>query len=273
MRILSAKIVSCPEVFLCGGNVFSVLRDSKYFIAKKFDNTQKKEYKKLESSIFLLIGSSVITKGNVFDGFLSGKMYDRLAGIFGFGPSLYKKAAELIVIEQVQVILDLGCGTGSFSAAIVDTANIVGTTGEIHGVDLSKKQLDIAKEKVEAKGVQFVPHLCSMDELPFSSSTFDLVISSLAFHATNPSVRRMTIKETARVLKRNGSFVLVDMTRPKTIFTRLLYLPFSPIVYGESARDNWNNVFPELCENEHLALKTDKFVNSFVRFQQYVKTK
>lgn len=211
-------------------------------------------------------------KGNVFDGLLSGKAYDRLAGIFGFGPLLFKKATELIVLEQVQVILDLGCGTGSFSTAILDMADIIGTTGEIHGVDLSKKQLDIAKEKMGTKEVRFIPHLCSMDELPFSSAAFDLVISSLAFHATNPSVRRTTIKETARVLKNNGSFVLVDMTRPKTIFTRLLYLPFSPYIMGKSARDNWNNVFPELCENEHLALKTDTFINSFVRYQHYIKT-
>ena len=209
------------------------------------------------------------TKGSVFDGFVSGKVYDRLAGIFGFGPSLYKKAAELIVLEQGEVILDLGCGTGSFSVAVLEKA---GKAVEIHGVDLSNKQLDVAKEKVEEKGVKFVSHLCSMDELPFSSDSFDLVISSLAIHAASPPVRRTTIKEIARVLKNNGSFVLVDWTRPKTIFARLLYLPFSPYIMGESARDNWNNVFPELCENEHLKLKTDTFINSFVKFQHYVKT-
>lgn len=208
------------------------------------------------------------TKENVFDGLISGKVYDRLAEMFGFGPSLYKKAAELIPLKQERVILDLGCGTGSFSAAVSDR---VGTTGEIHGVDLSNKQLDVAKEKMKAKGVRFVPHLCSMGELPFSSASIDLVISSLAIHAASPPVRRTAIKEIARVLKRNCSFILVDWTRPKTFLARLLYLPFSPYLKGEKTRDNWDNVYPKLCEDEHLALKTDIFLNSYVKFQHYVK--
>lgn len=211
------------------------------------------------------------TKENVFDGLISGKVYDRLAEVFGFGPSLYKKAAELIPLKQEQVILDLGCGTGSFSAAVLDRADMIGTTGEIHGVDLSNKQLDVAKEKIGAKGARFVPHLCSMGELPFSSATFDLVISSLAIHAASPLVRREAIKEIARILKRNCSFILVDWTRPKTFLTRLLYLPFSPYLMGEKTRDNWDNVYPELCEDENLELKTDIFINSYVKYQHYVK--
>jgi demethylmenaquinone methyltransferase/2-methoxy-6-polyprenyl-1,4-benzoquinol methylase len=207
-------------------------------------------------------------KGTVFDGPVSGKAYDRLAGIFGFGPSIHRKAAEMMPLERGQVILDLGCGTGAFCAAI---AHRIGETGEIHGVDLSKKQLDEARMKMETKGARFIPHLCSMDELPFPPTVFDLVISSLAIHAATPPARRATIRETARVLKKGGRFVLVDWTRPRGFLNRVLYLPFSPYIMGEKAKDNWNNAYVALAEKEHLELTADVFLNSFVRYQCFAK--
>jgi len=208
-------------------------------------------------------------EGHVFDGAMSGKVYDRFAGLFGFGPTLHKKAAELMPLDQGQVVLDIGCGTGAFCAVIADR---IGSDGVIHGVDLSQKQLDAAAEKMRTKAPRFVPHLCSMDELPFSDGTFDLVICSLAIHSAPPPARRTAIRETARVLKKGSHFILVDWTRPRTALTRLIYLPFSPALMGERARDNWDNAYPVLCEKESLALETDTFLNSYVRYQSYVKT-
>ena len=207
-------------------------------------------------------------KGSVFDGIISGAMYDRLAPLFGFGPSLINKAVELIPVRPGQRILDLGCGTGLFCVALADR---VGKKGEIHGVDLAKKQLDRAREKLTEKGVPFVLHLCSMDELPFESASFDMVVSSLAIHAATPPVRRTAIKEAARVLKPNGHFVLVDWTRPETFIRRAWYFRFSPYVMGEKGRDNWYNTYPDLCRNENLLLEIDRFISPYVRCQCFSK--
>jgi len=215
------------------------------------------------------MNSDTKEQGSVFDGPISGKVYDLFARLFGFGPTLYKKAAELMPLEPGQVVLDLGCGTGAFCAAIADR---IGNEGVIHGIDLSKKQLDAAGEKMQTKSPRFVPHLSSMAELPFENDSFDLVISSLAIHAAAPPDRRAAIRETARVLKGGARFILVDWTRPRTALSRLLYLPFSPTIKGEKDRDNWDNVYPTLCEKENLALETDIFLNSSVLFQSFVKT-
>ena len=208
------------------------------------------------------------SKGTVFDGFLSGKVYDRLASLFGFGPALYRRAADLAPVAPGQVILDIGCGTGAFCSAV---ANRIGAECEIHGVDLSQKQLDEAREKMESKGVGFVPHPCSMDELPFPPATFDTVITSLAIHSATPPVRRAAITETARVLKDGGNFVLVDWTRPRGFFGRVLWFPFSPALRGDDSRDNWDNRYVSLCEGENLRLKDSEFVSSFVLYQCFEK--
>ena len=208
-------------------------------------------------------------RGNVFNGPISGKAYDFFAELFGFGPTLYEKAVELMPLEPGQIVLDLGCGTGAFCTAIAD---LIGDGGVIHGIDLARKQIDTAQKKMQTRIARFIPHLCSMDELPFSNDTFDLVISSLAIHAASPPARRAAIRETARVLKHGSRFILVDWTRPRKFLNRLVYLPFSPAIMGEKARDNWDNVYVALCEKENLALETDRFLNSYVRYQSYVKT-
>jgi ubiquinone/menaquinone biosynthesis C-methylase UbiE len=207
-------------------------------------------------------------KGHVFDGIISGAVYDRMAALFGFGPSLIERAMDQIPVRPGQRILDLGCGTGLFCVALADH---LGKNGEIHGVDLSKKQLDRAGDKLRKKGVPFVLHLCSMDDLPFGPASFDLVVSSLAIHAADPPVRRTAIRETARVLKPGGSFILVDWTRPQTFLRRVWYFRFSPYVMGEIARDNWCNTYPDLCKNEGLLLQSDRFVSPYVRCQCFVK--
>jgi demethylmenaquinone methyltransferase/2-methoxy-6-polyprenyl-1,4-benzoquinol methylase len=200
---------------------------------------------------------------------MSGKVYDRFADLFGFGPTLYRKAVDLMPLEPGLTVLDIGCGTGAFCVEVADT---IGDGSVIHGIDLSRKQLDTAQVKMEKRSARFIPHLCSMDELPFSSDTFDLVISSLAIHAATPPVRRTAIREIARVLKNGSRFILVDWTRPRTFLSRLIYLPFSPAVMGERSRDNWNNAYVAICEKESLNLETDRFLNSYIRYQSYIKT-
>jgi ubiquinone/menaquinone biosynthesis C-methylase UbiE len=211
---------------------------------------------------------SMSKKGHSFDGIISGAMYDRMAKLFGFGPSLINRAIELIPVKPGQRVLDLGCGTGLFCVALADR---IGTKGEIHGVDLSRKQLDRAREKLTEKGVPFMLHRCSMDELPFESASFDMVVSSLAIHAATPPTRRTAIREAARILKPDGRFVLVDWTRPEGFIQRVWYFRFSPYVMGERARDNWFNTYPDICAREGLLLEIDRFISSYVRCQCFAK--
>ncbi|MBN2224469.1 MAG: class I SAM-dependent methyltransferase [Deltaproteobacteria bacterium] len=207
-------------------------------------------------------------KGNIFDGIISGAFYDRVAALFGFGPRLIKKAMDLIPVKPGQRILDLGCGTGLFCLALADR---LGGGGEIHGVDLSKKQLDRARIKLAEKGVPFVLHRCSMDKLPFEAASFDMVVSSLAIHAVDPTLRRTAIKEATRVLKPGGSFILVDWTRPQAFLPRVWYFRFSPYVMGEKAKDNWFNTYPDMCRNENLVPGADRFISPYVRCQCFSK--
>lgn len=98
-------------------------------------------------------------------------------------------------------ILDLGCGTGTLIQRLLHLAPEI----EIVGLDPSAEMLNIARQKLP-KSVEL--RLGSADGIPFPNESFDLIISTNAFHYfRNPS---QAIQEAKRVLKPNGHLVITD---------------------------------------------------------------
>ena len=204
-------------------------------------------------------------KGRAFKGMIGGAAYDRWASALGMGMQFYRRAAGGIELPAGARVLDLGCGTGSLSVAFAERLD---GAASIYGVDISDEQLGHAQAKTKGhRGeFRFLPY--SMDDLQFPDGFFDAVITSMALHETPPTVRCGAIRETARVLKRNGLFVLVDWSRPKAGLLAAIWFPF--LFLGEW-RDNWRNVYRTLCEEQGLALREDVYINSLVRRQVFIK--
>ena len=99
---------------------------------------------------------------------------------------------------------------------------------------------------------------------------FFIFYYSIPFKRKNQTaVRRAAIAETARLLKPGGTFLLVDWSRPRFGLWGIVWYPFCR--WGEGNRDNWNNVYPELCRERGLKLKEDDYINSISRRQVFVK--
>ena len=205
-------------------------------------------------------------KGYIFEGFLSGKSYDRFTDLFGLGPKLYCRAAMALPLRPGMHVLELGCGTALFGLAIAER---IGPTSRIHGIDLSQNQITYAKRKTSQSNTTFAFHRCSMDEVPFEDATFDMVVSSMAFHEVPSDVRRGAIREAARVLKPAGLFALMDWSKPRFGLMTILWLPF--VYFVEYSEDNWNNTYPALCREQSLALLTDVYLTSLIRCQLFRK--
>lgn len=95
-------------------------------------------------------------------------------------------------------VLDLGCGYGwhCIYAAEQGAKNIV-------GLDISEKMLEIAKEKTEQQNIEY---LCSaIEDADFPEKSFDVVISSLAFHYIENFEN--AVKKIKYFLKNKGEFV------------------------------------------------------------------
>jgi SAM-dependent methyltransferase len=115
-------------------------------------------------------------KQNIYDvpGFFKGyqRMRDNPAGL----NEMVEQLAMLSLLPDVKglTVLDLGCGAGELSRRI----KALGAR-KVIGVDISANMLELARKEVPP-GVTFQQK--AMEEVDFERDTFDLVVSSLAFH-------------------------------------------------------------------------------------------
>ena len=106
-------------------------------------------------------------------------------------------------------VLDAGCGTGSYSAALRSML------GAIDAVDMNPSMLRVAGEKLErTPGCPVVLHEASIDALPFEDGRFDaLMVNQVLHHLPDspsegwPLLRRV-LREFVRVLRPGGAAII-----------------------------------------------------------------
>lgn len=95
-------------------------------------------------------------------------------------------------------VLDLGCGYGWHCIYAMEQ----GAASAV-GVDISTKMLEVARSKTQFEQVEYI---CSaIEDMEVSAESFDLVLSSLAFHYVADF--DVVLKKVHHCLKQGGSFV------------------------------------------------------------------
>jgi len=112
--------------------------------------------------------------------------------------------------------LDLGCGTGRFTALIAETFG-----GVVIGVDASVTML---QERPAAAGIP--PTFVAGDaaSLPLRPDTIDLALLSMVYHLLSPP--HPVVAEVRRVVARDGLVAVRTPTRE--LMDRVSFLPFFP---------------------------------------------
>ena len=131
--------------------------------------------------------------------------YDPIARLMG-ADRARRNLIEQANIQPSQRILDIGCGTGTFAVLLKKERPEV----EVIGLDPDPKALRRGKTKATRAGVSVQFDQGFADELPYDSSSFDRVFSSLMFHHLEEPTREKTLREVVRVLKPGGSLHLLD---------------------------------------------------------------
>ncbi len=113
-------------------------------------------------------------------------------------------------LEQLQFdsILDVGCGTGTLLSLI----KLENRNTAISGGDLSPEMIKVAEDKLGGKADLRVG---DSEELPWTESSFDVVLSTQSFHHyPNPG---KVLVEMKRVLKANGHLIITDVWSPTPV--------------------------------------------------------
>jgi ubiquinone/menaquinone biosynthesis C-methylase UbiE len=101
-------------------------------------------------------------------------------------------------------LLDVGCGTGRF----LDSVKQVWPRLQITGLDMSDAYIRYAKRHLRRSRTNFI--VGKAEAIPFPDNSQDAVTSTFLFHELPPKIRRVTLRECARVLKPGGRLVLLD---------------------------------------------------------------
>ena len=102
-----------------------------------------------------------------------------------------------------KIVLDAGCGSGKFSAAIAKfgAKKVIGVDIGMHGLDFARKQ---AKKTVYGERLEYV--YGSLLDLPLEAEAVDIVWSNGVIHHTTDYEK--CLKEFHRVLKNKGDLFL-----------------------------------------------------------------
>lgn len=143
-------------------------------------------------------------------------LYDGALELVGFGAAFKRHVAALLHVRPLEAVLDLGCGTGTLLAALVDAQ----PEAMYAGVDPDPAVLAIARRRLanRATRVQLVQGYA--EDLPFPDGRFDAVVSTLVFHHLPDDAKRQALAEVRRVLRAEGRFLLVDLGRPESTIAR-----------------------------------------------------
>ena len=132
------------------------------------------------------------------------RFYDGINSLLtlGFDKSWREKASQQLTGSTV---LDLGSGTGAAEKQLVGY--------EVTALDPDERMLSLNNFSNKVLG--------SAEALPFDDKSFDNIYC--AFVWRNVSDTDKAFKEIKRVLKDDGNFVLLDMTRPLNMFAKILH--------------------------------------------------
>jgi len=133
-------------------------------------------------------------------------VFTRLAGV----RALHQRAVEVAGIAPGQAVVDVGCGTGNLSFAVLAAHRDVRVTG----LDPDGAALRRAARKAARRGVSLTLVQGYADRIPAEDASLDHVLSSLALHHVDDSGRVGFARDALRALRPGGKVTVVDFGGP-----------------------------------------------------------
>jgi arsenite methyltransferase len=119
----------------------------------------------------------------------------------------------LATLKEGDIVLDLGSGAG-FDAFL--SAQRVGKTGRVIGVDMTPEMVAKAKENAKKGGYSTVEfRLGEIEKLPVEDGSIDVIISNCVINLSPD--KEEVFKEAHRVLKYGGRLIVSDLVLAKDL--------------------------------------------------------
>lgn len=147
---------------------------------------------------------------------------------------------EAIIPTEPSSLLDLCCGTGDIAYSYLNRAP---KKTQVYMLDFCEEMILSAKEKAEKKGYDKAHDLIFLQadaqHIPLENSLVDCI--TIAYGIRNVKDPSKCIEEAFRLLKKGGTFGILELTRPKNLFLRFfhqIYLKYFIPVVGKFVTSN-----------------------------------
>jgi len=169
----------------------------------------------------------------------TGWSYDRVVAWTTLGCDARWKRRLLDLVPPSRAILDLACGTGIVTFALLDRF----PSARVVGVDVTEDYLAVARVKHTARGGEVVWLLGNAIETPVADrGPFDAIVSSYLPKYVDPE---RLLDNVLPPLRPGGVVVLHDFTRPSAPIPLLVWRAWYAILERVAPRRHpeWRNVF------------------------------
>jgi ubiquinone/menaquinone biosynthesis C-methylase UbiE len=156
-------------------------------------------------------------------------------------------AVMYVAPQPDDVIVDVGCGTGSLALLL----SRVEPRAQIIGVDPDREALAVARQKADAcAAVQWRVGMgdALVDSVGADSS--DTVVSSLVLHQCPVPMKRAVLASMFAVLRPGGRLVIADYGRQRSSLMRLAFRIVQLADGKEDTEPNAEGIVPELMSDE-----------------------
>ena len=155
------------------------------------------------------------------------KEYDILNRVISFGIDISwrKKIVKILKSKNPSIILDVATGTGDLAIELVKT-----NAKKIIGLDISKGMLDVGIDKIKHKNLNNTIEMVIGDSenLKYEDNFFDAV--TVSFGVRNFESLDLGLREIFRVLKPNGSLVILETSNPTKFPFKQFYTVYSKFI-------------------------------------------
>jgi demethylmenaquinone methyltransferase/2-methoxy-6-polyprenyl-1,4-benzoquinol methylase len=155
------------------------------------------------------------------------KEYDILNRVISFGIDISwrKKIVKILKSKNPSIILDVATGTGDLAIELVKT-----NAKKIIGLDISKGMLDVGIDKIKHKNLNNTIEMVIGDSenLKYNDNFFDAV--TVSFGVRNFESLDLGLREIFRVLKPNGSLVILETSNPTKFPFKQFYTVYSKFI-------------------------------------------
>jgi len=117
-------------------------------------------------------------------------------------------------IEPGHAVLEIGCGTGSLAALMVERG------ARVVGIDVSEPMLAMARES--APEAEFV-HMTAAEMERLGTKRFDRIVATLALSELSQAELGYVLHASSDLLKPRGRLVVADEMRPAVWWQRIVF--------------------------------------------------